>query len=606
MRINNIAIRNFPPIQNFSVNDLGDFVVIAGRNGAGKTRLVQQIIHKFRNITQPNVELGIQLTSADELEHFPALKDGRLRAARKIETSDRSMHGPLQQMLQKSRRRQNFNSSLVVYDSDRKVQNVANLQFAFEFPDPFTENVGWDIGFQGLGNRWADTQHAIFKKIHRQTSSIANRARQLRADGKKEMGLEFDDPLDPFREIFFQLLGPKKLARADLQRQQILVEFEGSEFPITQLSSGEREVLSISFDLLLRKPHDCVIIFDEPELHLHPELLGRLINTLQGIGERNQFIFVTHSPEIISAANPESVVFLRPPENGQNQAVKLSEEGEATDALHQLGQSLGIISLGKKIVLIEGNDASADRMTYLAVAGSNYPSLAMLPAEGKGRIRSFSDIKANVLDRSLWGIQFFMITDGDCGYDAVDDPSFAKLPRYHIENYFLDSDLIAGVFRELDGETAWLTQPHQVEGRLVELARECLPYAVALRTSAQLRLSAGSVGLMPKALDGLDQESLVAKFIEKSHEESMRVQQVLSQDAVRATVEANFLLLQDAIEDGEKWKYLFPAKRVIRKFCSAAGIQVDRFQRLYIKAEEATGSKAFDEIRDILKRFADA
>jgi len=38
---------------------------------------------------------------------------------------------------------------------------------------------------------------------------------------------------------------------------------EGATFPVSSLSSGEREVVNVVFDFLLRSPHDCVVIFDE-------------------------------------------------------------------------------------------------------------------------------------------------------------------------------------------------------------------------------------------------------------------------------------------------------------------------------------------------------
>lgn len=44
MRISSISVENSPPIENFSIENLSDLVVIAGANGAGKTRLVSQIL----------------------------------------------------------------------------------------------------------------------------------------------------------------------------------------------------------------------------------------------------------------------------------------------------------------------------------------------------------------------------------------------------------------------------------------------------------------------------------------------------------------------------------------------------------------------------------
>src|SRR5664279_5573291 len=78
------------------------------------------------------------------------------------------------------------------------------------------------------------------------------------------------------------------------------------------LASGEREVVNIAFDFLLRRPSDCIVFFDEPELHLHPELSYKLLRTLHTIGERDQFVLSTHYPDVITASLDQSVIFLSP------------------------------------------------------------------------------------------------------------------------------------------------------------------------------------------------------------------------------------------------------------------------------------------------------
>ena len=97
------------------------------------------------------------------------------------------------------------------------------------------------------------------------------------------------------------------------------------------------------FDFLLRNPSDCIVIFDEPELHLHPELSYKLLQTLRTVGENNQFIFCTHSADIITASLDQSVIFMAPPlTTEQNQAIVVREDDKTHEALKLLGQSIGI------------------------------------------------------------------------------------------------------------------------------------------------------------------------------------------------------------------------------------------------------------------------
>lgn len=228
------------------------------------------------------------------------------------------------------------------------------------------------------------------------------------------MALDFEDPLVPFKEVFAQLLAPKVLIDAEIKNQRLTYEYEGQVFGLETLSSGEKEVLNITFDVLLRSPSHCIVFFDEPELHLHPELSYRLLNTLRSIGTRNQFILCTHSPDIISATLDQSVIFIAPKKaNGGNQAIVVKEDDQTNQALRLLGHSIGIVALGKKIVLIEGNSASLDKQLYGSILRSQFPSLVLVPSGGKQAITSFTAIMENVLEKSIWGVDFFMLCDRD-------------------------------------------------------------------------------------------------------------------------------------------------------------------------------------------------
>ena len=118
-------------------------------------------------------------------------------------------------------------------------------------------------------------------------------------------------------------------------------------------------MVNIVFDFILRSPSDCIVIFDEPELHLHPELSYKLIQTLKSAGQRNQFIFCTHSADIISASLDNSVVFITPPRADlSNQAVVVREDDETHQALKLIGQSIGIVALVGELCSLRANTAA--------------------------------------------------------------------------------------------------------------------------------------------------------------------------------------------------------------------------------------------------------
>ncbi|MGB9075123.1 MAG: ATP-binding protein [Terriglobales bacterium] len=410
MRLASITARNVLPVKYFSVDNLSDVIVIAGPNGVGKTRLVNALVSCFQApVNNSQIRLRIEATCDTERTEW---------GKSQLDTGDAADAQNLVRTLQKARRRSNWESSVVNFESDRSIQQITPFAFNWDFQDPYLESVNWNLSFGGLRGRFQDTLHSIFRKVRSRREEIAKRAEHLfsKSEHKTPIQLdpkEFPDPLDPFKHAFRQLLAPKELLDADPKQQQLQYSLDGQVFPVSSLSSGEREVVNIVFDFLLRSPSNCIVIFDEPELHLHPELSYKLLQTLKSVGN-NQLVLCTHSPDIITASLDNSVVFVAPPKgDGDNQAVVVREEDETHQALKLLGQSIGIVALGKKIVLVEGTNSSLDKQVYGSILKDRFPNLVLVPGGGKGLLTSFGHLHRQVLDRTIWGVEFYMLCDRD-------------------------------------------------------------------------------------------------------------------------------------------------------------------------------------------------
>jgi hypothetical protein len=438
---------------------------------------------------------------------------------------------------------------------------------------------------------------------------VADRAFALQKQGQVQMTLDIPDVLKPFKDAFLQLLAPKKLLEVSTRQQVIYYEIDGKKLQTDTLSSGEREVVNIAFDFILRGPSDCIIIFDEPELHLHPELSYKLLQTLSAIGQRNQFLFCTHSPEIISASLENTVVFVRQPQGDQNQAIVIHQDDDTHHALQALGQSIGVISLGKKLVLIEGQEASLDKQTYGAILKNRFPEFVLVPAGGKDTIRSFADLQDKVLNRTIWGVDFFLLCDRDAantlGKDniaAATGQRIKLLPRYHLENYFLDEHVIARIFNDMEPEGSWLRDPDQIKKRMIELAKTVLPYAVALNVSGQMRERVGNISVVPKGADAAkDERELVELIRGKLIAEVGRVKAGLDEGFVQALISDEYRRLNEAlVADDPIWKSDIPGRIVLHKFASAANIQAGRLKQLYLSHADAA---TFVDIVEIFDGF---
>jgi len=620
MRLKEIYSQNILPVKRFDVADLADVIVIAGPNGVGKTRLIEGLLQYFQGPgVSPTMRIVVEATCEKERQDWgQALLD----------TANQEDVNKLVQTLQQNRRRSSWSSSVLNFESDRTIQQINPYNFSWDYTDPWTELLGYNIGFGGLRGRFQDTLHSIFRKVRSRKEDIAEKVVELIKQQGSNGNLaaisenchisidpaDFPDPLEPFKRAFTQLLAPKELLDADPKRQQLDYSFEGHTFPITTLSSGEREVVNIVFDFILRNPTDCIVVFDEPELHLHPELSYKLLQTLRTIGANNQFIFCTHSPDIITASLDQSVVFVGPPrsDNG-NQAIVVREDDQTNQALKLLGQSVGIIALGKRIVLIEGGYTSLDKQTYGAILKNRFPNLVLVPSGGKGVITSFDTVHREVLERTVWGVEFFMLCDRDAvplskGITDIEQISGGRLKvlnRYHLENYFLDETVLSRIFANMDPEDSWLTSPTEIRKVLRELAYRLVSYTVALTASSHFREQVGNLDLMVKGCDGKSADGLVSLILARTQAESARFNKVVEAVDVEAYTRDLYTQLKECLDnDTDEWKQLIPGKQLLNLFANRAKLEVGRLKTLYIREAERIEPYPFEDIVTIFSEFS--
>ncbi len=106
-------------------------------------------------------------------------------------------------------------------------------------------------------------------------------------------------------------------------KPRLVVDKRGTTLDLSQLSDGERGILAVLIDLTRRlaqvnpglehpaRDGQAVVLIDELDLHMHPrwqrEIVWRLTTTFPNC----QFVATTHSSQIISEMQPESLLLLR-------------------------------------------------------------------------------------------------------------------------------------------------------------------------------------------------------------------------------------------------------------------------------------------------------
>jgi predicted ATPase len=94
-------------------------------------------------------------------------------------------------------------------------------------------------------------------------------------------------------------------------------DYNGNEIPHGLWSTGTKQVILSALPLYLLKPKHTVILFDEPERSLYPDLQRTVVDYYSSLAEDCQFFYSTHSPIIASSFEPWEIVELKFNEEGK-------------------------------------------------------------------------------------------------------------------------------------------------------------------------------------------------------------------------------------------------------------------------------------------------
>jgi len=107
----------------------------------------------------------------------------------------------------------------------------------------------------------------------------------------------------------------EKLRLVDDNTVEIPVHRDSSApFPFDGLSSGQKEMIANLFLVWQHTyAYPCVVLIDEPELHLNAEWHRTFVHHLTKLARGNQYILATHSEDVFDSVPSEHRIMLREP-----------------------------------------------------------------------------------------------------------------------------------------------------------------------------------------------------------------------------------------------------------------------------------------------------
>ncbi|MGB7200693.1 MAG: AAA family ATPase [Pyrinomonadaceae bacterium] len=229
---------------------------------------------------------------------------------------------------------------------------------------------------------------------------------------------------------------------------------------VDELSTGEAQVIILALDILtiaaiweVQEQEVRIMLLDEPDAHIHPDLQVRFADFLVQVAERFklQVILATHSTTLLSAIgqfgkDQSSVVYMdRTKDTFQAQPFSL--------ILQELAGCLGGHALmgplfGVPLLLVEGDD---DYRIWSQVPRHHVISLAAIPCGGdeiKKYQKSLEQIFTALREGNA-GVAGYALLDGDKGKPAADEHTpqmhvqYVQLNCLESENLFLTDEVLA-------------------------------------------------------------------------------------------------------------------------------------------------------------------
>ena len=602
MRIDRIILQDHPPIKMFEVETSSNVVIIAGANGSGKTRLKEALVSTFRSPNNPLASLSISATRDKE------------EAAWGGASFDVTAGQPcsiLLNYLATRTRTQAYTGTIIQIDSDRAVQPVKFELISLATVDPDDEDVNYNYYLNPFINRWQQLVNKIYKKAANRDQKIA----KFTKENPDKLGIEalkkFPDTFLSYQEMFTQLLPDKTLEPIDPKSpREFHYRVTGSDpMPFTSLSSGEQEVVRVVFDLVWKRITHSIILVDEPELHLHPTLAFRLIETLKEFGGgTNQLILFTHSADLISTYySSGNVFFIDLSQDTANQAHQLSDLTTSHSAIARAaGANLGLFAVGKRLVFVEGKDASVDRLVYHKVAQSAFPDAYMMPIGSVENIVALRTV-ADELTSAIFGIDFFLIRDRDGLSEEIIDAlekngRFRCLPRRHIENYLLDPEVLGEVAKAF-----YLPQEQRDVSRIQDFLHGIASSSIMPSVLWNVREHIQVLGKVPqpsvRKLDEMSRDELAENISDQITSGLREVSQGLDPSKIHKLVIKEHGKLEAALSTGG-WVEVLPGKLIFNRFCGEFfNEKPERVREAYTDIAMRHKPDVFSDIVNILQGF---
>src|SRR5690554_1238546 len=439
--------QQYKSLKPFSIKDLPKFMVLTGPNGSGKSQFIQLIYNSI--VKQSKESIFAEITNFDCSPNEVTFIQNDLNLFR----SNQIGFGGYQQRMNQAYRTFTNTSKNDISSPDEKkkksyYENLEILRLVgksdfksvtlSEFQDFFVKKNENQNLLEVISDIFYDYRLSEIDLIIRDYS---------KDEIEEEIGTE---PWETLRTIIknaklpYEINDPSQNSVKDFFTLMITHKDLNCNVEFTDLSSGEKVLMSLAIYLYKYQFYSIkpkLLIFDEPDAHLHPEMAYALISILYDFFVKDlniNVILTTHSPSTIAMVNDDSIFRVS---NKDVEFLKKISKDDALKLLTSFIPTLNIDYKNHKQVFVE---SPTDRNYYQAVfekisIENDVESKLYFISNGYGKgsctqvLETVESIRKSQ-NESFFGIIDWDKTNHDINYVKV----HGKSNRYSLENYVYD------------------------------------------------------------------------------------------------------------------------------------------------------------------------